>query len=55
MPRKSCFVFQSLFECTSITLGCNALYDESQARSYFKHWLVICFEKDIKGGVSFGF
>lgn len=29
--------FQSLFEYTSIKLGCNAYYEQSGARSYFLH------------------
>ena len=43
---------ESLFECASFKLECDAQYDKSWAWTYFRCWHIIVFEKDTRGGVS---
>ena len=46
---------KSLFEYTSIKLGCSAQYDKSLTWTYFRHTHVFLFflEKSVRGGVSY--
>ena len=46
-------MFESLFECTSFKLGCDAQYNNTWSWTHFRWDICLFFEKGIRSGFSY--